>query len=63
MASGKGLNPAPRKPVGLDEIDLPSNQTDTPPNYFAGVASLNASWVMTPMITLVKNANGGGKGK
>ena len=63
MGAGKGLNQPKAKIAGLDEIDLPTNETDRPPTYFAGVAKLNVSWIMQPVITKVVPVSGAGKGK
>ena len=50
------------KPAGLDELKVPTAETNVPPTYFAGVAALNVSWIMDPLITNIKNINLG-KGK
>jgi hypothetical protein len=45
--------------AGLDERDATNNQSDVPSTYFAGVAKLNGSPLMTQVITKIKNSGGG----
>jgi hypothetical protein len=59
---GKGMDQQNPKPTGLDELDVPTNETDVPVTYFAGIAKLNVSWLMVPLITrIVAQDNSGGK--
>lgn len=63
MNKGSGTNNKP-KLAGLDEINFTSAEENLPSTWFAGVAKLNASPLMTPIITEVKNTpTQGGKGK
>ena len=62
MGMGKGLDGQQPKPAGLDEIKVPTNETNVPPTYFAGVAALNVSWIMDPLITKIRPISVG-KGK
>jgi hypothetical protein len=61
--TGKGNNGQKRKPIGLDEIQVTTSETDVPSPYFAGIAQLNVSWVMNPVIAFTKPSNTTGKGK
>jgi hypothetical protein len=59
----KGIQQKKPKVAGLDELDVTTNETDVPHNYFAGVAKLNVSWIMNPVIAFVKPSQSSGKGK
>lgn len=63
MVGGKASNQDPPKPFGLDQINVPTWQTDEPHTYFAGVASLNVDWICNPVITKSQNAQTGNAGK
>ncbi len=61
--NGKGQHQPTPAPAGLDDLDVPTNETDVPPTYFAGLARLNVSWICPPVITLIlpSPTQGGGK--
>ena len=61
MGMGKGQDQKPPPVAGLDEIDIPTNVTDQPVTYFAGVRKLNVSWIMDPLITQIVPVDTGGK--
>jgi hypothetical protein len=61
--SGKGQS---QKPVlaGVGYLDFTTNETNVPHTYFAGTRNLPVSWIMEPVITMIKATPGsGGKGK
>jgi hypothetical protein len=54
----------PKRPkfAGLDELSVPTAETDVPHAYFAGIRKLTVAWVMTPVISRTRNTPGmGGK--
>jgi len=62
--TGKGQHQPKPKFAGLDERDFTTVQGDVPSAYFAGVAKLNGSPIMNPVVTKTKkSATTGGKGK
>jgi hypothetical protein len=61
MGMGKGMDTPKPKVAGMDEIDVPTNETNVPPSYFAGVRRLPISWMMVPLITKIKQSSAGGK--
>lgn len=59
----KGSPPKRPTPGGLDEMDVPTAQTDVPAIHFAGARKLPVTWIMRPVITFVRPTDDGGKGK
>jgi hypothetical protein len=60
---GKGQTTQTPKVAGLDDLDVPTNETNVPAPYFAGVRRLNVSWICYPLVTKTTNVPSGGKGK
>ena len=60
--TGKGQAKKP-KAVGLDPINVVSNETNVPSPYFAGFRQMPVSWIMNPVIAFTKPSSGTGKGK
>jgi hypothetical protein len=61
--TGKGTQQSKPKVAGLDEINVPTSETDVPAPCFAGTRALNVSWIMEPVIAYTKPSENSGKGK
>jgi hypothetical protein len=60
----KGAPSKKPKVAGINEIDVPSSETDVPATYFAGAQRLNVTWIMQPVIAFTKpTPSDTGKGK
>lgn len=57
MNKGTSQPPKP-KLAGLDEVDVPTNESDVPHTYFAGARKLQVAWIMTPVIAFTRNTSG-----
>jgi hypothetical protein len=60
----KGRTNTKPKLAGLNEIDVPTAQEDTPATDFAGFRKLGVTWIMQPVIAFMKpTPTDNGKGK